>query len=149
MDSDCMKIYLDVCCFNRPFDDFSQARIRIEAEAVLSILARCEYGDWAVAASDVIEWEISKLPDVEKLEKVVTLYRRAKEHLPLTNKAKARAGILQGEGLKTFDSLHLALAETNGYDVLLTTDDDFLKTAARLELSIKVANPAFWIMEWS
>jgi predicted nucleic acid-binding protein len=77
------------------------------------------------------------------------LYRRAKEHLSITDKAKARAAILQGKGLKTFDSLHLALAETNGYDVLLTTDDDFLKTARRIELNIKVANPAFLIMELS
>jgi predicted nucleic acid-binding protein len=143
-----MKIYLDVCCFNRPFDDFSQTRIRIEAEAILSILARCDYGDWVIAASDVIEWEISKLPDIEKLEKVVALYRRAKEYLPLTDEIKKRAVVLQGKNLKAFDSLHLALAETNGYDVLLTTDDDFLKMAAKIELSIKVANPAFWIMKW-
>ena len=28
------KIYFDVCCLNRPFDDQSQARIRLEAEDV-------------------------------------------------------------------------------------------------------------------
>jgi len=40
------KIYLDVCCLNRPFDDQTQARIRLEAEAVLIILAQCETGHW-------------------------------------------------------------------------------------------------------
>ena len=29
-----MRLYLDACCFNRPFDDLSQIRIRLEAEAV-------------------------------------------------------------------------------------------------------------------
>ncbi len=29
-----LKIYLDSCCYNRPFDDLSQERIRVESEAV-------------------------------------------------------------------------------------------------------------------
>ncbi|BAZ26615.1 hypothetical protein NIES4073_75230 [Kalymmatonema gypsitolerans NIES-4073] len=32
-------IYLDVCCLNRPFNDQTQERIRLEAEAVFIILA--------------------------------------------------------------------------------------------------------------
>lgn len=32
-----MRIYLDNCCFNRPFDDQSQIRIMLEAEAKLRI----------------------------------------------------------------------------------------------------------------
>jgi len=40
------KVYFDVCCLNRPFDDQNQARIRLEAEAVLMMLNRCEAGDW-------------------------------------------------------------------------------------------------------
>ena len=34
-----MRIYLDMCCFNRPYDDQSQARIRIETEAKVLIMA--------------------------------------------------------------------------------------------------------------
>jgi hypothetical protein len=30
-----MKIYLDNCCLNRPFDDLSQDRVYLEAEAIL------------------------------------------------------------------------------------------------------------------
>jgi hypothetical protein len=32
-----MRIYFDNCCFNRPFDDQSQIRIRLEAESKLFI----------------------------------------------------------------------------------------------------------------
>jgi len=32
-----MRSYLDNCCFNRPFDDQSQIRIRLESEAKLKI----------------------------------------------------------------------------------------------------------------
>ena len=31
-------MYLDVCCFKRPFDDAKQARVRREAEAVAAVL---------------------------------------------------------------------------------------------------------------
>ena len=36
------RIYLDVCCLNRPFDDQNQPRIRLESEAILIILAQYE-----------------------------------------------------------------------------------------------------------
>ncbi|MFI3219791.1 MAG: hypothetical protein QX189_11830 [Methylococcales bacterium] len=35
-----MKIYLDNCLFNRPFDEQSHIRIRIETEAKLAIQQR-------------------------------------------------------------------------------------------------------------
>lgn len=31
-------LYLDCCCYNRPYDDMSQPRINYEAEMILSIL---------------------------------------------------------------------------------------------------------------
>jgi hypothetical protein len=40
------KIYLDTCCLNRPFDDQTQERIRLESEAMLAILSRIEKGEW-------------------------------------------------------------------------------------------------------
>ncbi|ACL22488.1 hypothetical protein [Desulfitobacterium hafniense] len=41
-----MKIYLDNCCLNRPFDDLSNDMVRMEAEAVLAIINRCESDGW-------------------------------------------------------------------------------------------------------
>jgi hypothetical protein len=41
-----VKIYLDVSCLNRPFDDQSQVRVRLEAEAITMILEECEQGEW-------------------------------------------------------------------------------------------------------
>jgi hypothetical protein len=41
-----MRIYLDVCCFNRPFDDPSQDRVRVEAEAAKAIVLKIGRGEW-------------------------------------------------------------------------------------------------------
>ena len=60
------KIYLDVCCLNRPLDDFLQDRIRLEAEAVLLIYRKCRLGEWSLINSEAIEIEISRNQDVER-----------------------------------------------------------------------------------
>ncbi len=52
------KIYLDTCCLNRPFDDQTQERIRLESEAVLAIISRIEKGEWDWIGSDVLMDEI-------------------------------------------------------------------------------------------
>lgn len=48
-------IYLDVCCLNRPFDDQTQERIFLEAEAIRLILARCQSGEWQLLGSEVMD----------------------------------------------------------------------------------------------
>ena len=39
-------IYLDVCCLNRPFDDWSYDRNRLEGEAVITILKQIKTGKY-------------------------------------------------------------------------------------------------------
>ena len=34
-----MRVYLDNCCYNRPFDDQTQVKVRMETEAKLLILS--------------------------------------------------------------------------------------------------------------
>jgi len=41
-----MKVYLDNCCFNRPYDDQSHLRIRLEAEAKLKIQEEIRNGSF-------------------------------------------------------------------------------------------------------
>ena len=50
-----MRIYMDVCCFNRPQDDLAIGRNRLEAEAVLSILRRVLEGKWSLVGSEVVD----------------------------------------------------------------------------------------------
>ena len=53
-----LKIYLDSCCFSRPFDDLSEEKVRFEREAILSIISSCEAGVWDIFQSDALEDEI-------------------------------------------------------------------------------------------
>ncbi len=49
-----MRVYLDNCCFNRPFDDQRQLRIRLEAEAKLRIQEVIREGGLQLAWSYVL-----------------------------------------------------------------------------------------------
>lgn len=142
-----MNIYLDACCLNRPFDDQAQDRIRLEAEAVLSILDYCDSGEWVLAASKALDFELTQCPDPVKLEKIHGLYAIAQNWLSTTVEVEARSLELQRQGLFLFDSLHIALAEVHQQDVFLTTDDKLCRTAAAIPLGVRVANPVIWFME--
>ena len=40
-----MRVYLDNCCYNRPFDPQEQLRIRLETEAKLEVQSQ-DYTKW-------------------------------------------------------------------------------------------------------
>lgn len=62
-----MRVYLDNCAFNRPFDDQSQIRIIIETEAILFIQREVELGRIQLVWSYINESENRRNPSPEKM----------------------------------------------------------------------------------
>jgi predicted nucleic acid-binding protein len=141
-------IYMDVCCFNRPFDDWTQARIRLEAEAVLAIAAYCQLEGWNLIKSAALESEIARTPDPIRKQQVLDSLAIAKTQVSVTEAVLARATELVALSFKSFDALHIACAEAANADVFLTTDDRLIRKAASYQsvLRVSVANPVNWIM---
>ena len=144
-----IRIYLDACCLNRPFDDQSQDRIRLEAEAVILILTHVEEGGYEWTASDVLRFESDQMPDAVRRDDVRALLSAASRLVALDRAAVARAAELERIGFRSFDALHLACAEADSVDVFLTTDDRFLGRARRFadRLRVQVENPLTWLSE--
>ena len=115
-------IYMDCCCLNRPSDDQTQEKIRIESDVIIAILSRCFYGSWKLIGSDIIEYEIMKTPDIDKKNRALDLYKIKKENVEINETIIKRANEIQRYGIKTMDSLHYAAAEYKNVDVLLTVD---------------------------
>ena len=143
------KIYLDTCCLNRPFDDQTQTRIRLEAEAVLAILAQIENGEWDWVGSDVLKDEVEQIPDTQKLSRVSLFLDFVVEAINIGEKEIERAKKLKKKGFQLFDALHIACAESAKVDIFLSTDDRLLKLAKRLSnyLEVRVENPLIWVTE--
>ncbi|MBM3891995.1 MAG: type II toxin-antitoxin system VapC family toxin, partial [Verrucomicrobia bacterium] len=121
------KIYMDVCCLNRPFDDQSQARVHLEAEAVLAILNEIEQGHWTLLAGEVVDLEMDQTPDIARRERVRRVMPIRRQPLRINDAALARAAELEARGFGGTDALHLAAAEQAGADIFLSTDDQLLR----------------------
>lgn len=146
-----LKIYLDACCLNRPFDDQKQIRVRLESEAIILILSNFENGKWIWISSEVIRQEIDKNPDTSRRNRVMALSNYAHITIPLTLSEVKRAKLLTTLGFKYFDALHLACAESGEAALFLTTDDRLLRRANRFadEIKLRVENPLIWLREFT
>ena len=144
-----MRIYLDVCSLNRPFDDHTQDRVRLESEAVITILSRSQTESWILLGSEIIDIEISKIPDDDRMQKVSLLSSISQSYIITDEDTEKRAIELEELDFKSFDALHIACAEKGEADVLLTTDDDLLRKASQNKgiLKVKLENPVRWLME--
>ncbi|MGK7899919.1 MAG: PIN domain-containing protein [Hormoscilla sp.] len=142
-------IYLDICCLNRPFDDLSQERVSLEAQAVELIIDRCRNAQWHLLGSTAIDIELARTPTVERKQQMMLWAGLAKNKVTLSDDIITRTQELAGLGFKYFDALHIACAENGNADVLLTTDDRMLRLAVRSSamLKVRVENPARWSEE--
>ena len=143
------KIYLDTCCLSRFFDDQTQDRVRRETEAVSTILETFRHGEWRWLVSKVLEIEVNRNLNFSQRLRVRSLLARANELILLTEAEVSRATTLESFGFKSFDALHIASAESGAADILLTTDDRFVRRAKRVfeQLHVRVENPHTWLQE--
>ena len=142
-----MKIYLDVCCLCRPFDNHDATRIRLEAAAVLEIIGRCAR-DWELVSSTAILYEIGSITDPMKRTSVIQLTGRAKEMIRVDAELLSRADAIEATGVMGMDAIHLACAEKAGA-IFLTTDDEVIRImkAHSQDISARVDNPLHWLTE--
>ncbi len=136
-----MLLYLDTCCLNRPFDNQTQSRVFLETEAVLAILARITSGEWRLACSAVLLYEVSRIADQTRRQGIGNLLGYAEPAQPLSFGIEQRAAQLCAAGFKQMDALHLASAEELKADAFLSTDDRLIGKAQTAPLSIPVSNP--------
>ena len=144
-----MKVYLDAYCLNRPFDDQSQPRIRLEAEAISLILDKLHQGEWEWVGSEILLHELRQNPDLENRQRALSFASLAHQIVEITEKILRRAEELKEAGFDPYDAIHLSSAEFGKADVFLTTDDQILKVTARKKnlLSFTVENPVKWLEE--
>jgi predicted nucleic acid-binding protein len=141
-----MRVYLDNCCFNRPFDDQNQLRIRLDAEAKLGVQEKIMEGRIELAWSYILDFENTMNP-FEQRKMVIFQWRtHAAVHAHETDGIREKAENLVQQGLKSKDALHLACAIALECEYLLTTDDHLIKKSYDLK-DIKVVDPITFVRE--
>jgi hypothetical protein len=97
-------IYLDVCCLNRPFDDWQQDRIRLEGQTILDIFTRFYSGEWKLVSSEAIEAELKRMVNLEKLDRIRELLQVAENKIILTEEIDQRSQEIEKLGFGLYDS---------------------------------------------
>jgi predicted nucleic acid-binding protein len=122
-----MRVYLDNCCLNRPFDDQTAIRVKLETEAKLFIQSAIKDRKIELAWSYMIYFENAANPFYEQ-KKAINQWRQvAKIDTDETSTILEMAFALNEKGLKPKDALHIACAIETKCDYFLTTDDLLLK----------------------
>lgn len=125
-----IRIYLDNCCYNRPYDDQTQMRIHLETEAKLYIQKMIVDGEVNLVTSYVLEYENSRNRVLRKRQAIADFiseneayYVGAERRDTIEREAK----LIMKTGVKEKDALHVACSIYAGCDYFITTDDRILK----------------------
>ena len=139
-----LKIYLDNCCYNRPFDDQSQQKIRLETEAKLFIQADIRAKKYLMVWSYMLDIENRDNPYDEKRNAIQPWKGFASEYCPSSYDVLLTGKAFMAHGIKPNDALHLSCAVKSGCDYFITTDSGLLKKDIP---NISIINPIDFIRE--
>ena len=135
-----MRVYLDNCCYNRPFDDQSQIKVLLETLAKLDIQQRMKNGELEYAWSSVLDFEIKKSSFYDRACQILPWANGAAVNVLVDETIRHRAKEFESNGVKPMDALHVACAEAASCDWFFTVDRGILKKARALT-SMRIANP--------
>jgi len=124
-----MKIYLDNCCYNRPYDDQRQMRIFLETQAKLHIQQLIIQKKLKLVCSFILRYENNENPNISNRDSIAQFFINASEYVGNENMEDIRkmADEFMKQGIKMKDATHLACAIKARCDYFLTTDDKLIK----------------------
>lgn len=135
-----IKIYLDNCCFNRPYDDQSHLSIFLETQAKLGIQDLIEEKIVNLVWSFILDFENSENPD-EVVKNEILLWRSLSFLIVSKNDLLVSyAENLNCAGFSKKDALHIAAAVDAKADYFITVDKGLIHRK-RLVDNIKIVNP--------
>lgn len=143
-----MRIYLDMCCFNRPYDDQSQARIRLETEAKMLLQQKVKDAECDLLWSATLDFECSNNPYEEHRHAIQQWRTLAVKIVMANHGVVSKALELARQGVGHYDALHVASALAGKSDLFVTTDDRLIKKMRRVgDLPVMLPGEALAFLE--
>ena len=139
-----MRIYLDVCAFNRPFDDQNQLKIKLETEAKLFIQQGIVNGAYELVWSYILEFENNQNRFYDRRNAIYDWKKIAKIHCVENREIIEYAENLKKLNIRTKDALHIACGVYTKSDYFVTTDKHLFNL--RFD-GIKIVNPLTFLNE--
>jgi predicted nucleic acid-binding protein len=128
-----LRLYLDMCVYNRPFDDQSQPRIMLETQIFIMMLLMISKDRFDLINSFALEYENSKNPNIENMLKISDLLGYSTDYISCDEGILDRSLEFEKYGLMGMDAVHIACAEKAKADFFVTCDDDLIKKLERID----------------
>ena len=142
-----LKIYLDNCCYCRPFDPPANPTIVFESSAkiiIQTLIVNCEVN---LVSSFVVYEELLAMPSEEKRNLIKEFLDNARIYIAKDKLAEVLtlATEIMNTGVKYMDASHVACSIIAGCDYFITTDKRLLKYKSD---KIEIINPIDFIRIW-
>ena len=142
------RIYLDNCCYNRPYDDQVFETIRLETEAKLFIQEKIKLGKLTLVWSFILDFENSLNPYEEQKESIKAWKLVASIDVRPEEIIRLNANKLEQENnIKPKDALHIACTLKAECDYFVSSDKTLLKKTLSIR-NIITLNPIDFILRW-
>ena len=139
-----MRIYLDNCTLNRPFDDHAVVKNYLEAQAKYEIQRKIKNGELHLVWSYILSYENSVNPFLEVRYQIEGWKQYAVEEIIETPDIVQLSTRFQEMGVKSKDALHIACAIQGKCRSFITTDKGILKKSTSID-DIEVVSPLQFI----
>jgi predicted nucleic acid-binding protein len=127
------RVYLDNCCFNRPFDNQTSFVIRQDTDAKLYVQELIDEEKLELVWSFILDYENAENPYEEVRSQIAEWKNLAITDIGFSNEIAATAAELMTLGLRQKDAAHVACAIHADAVYFLTTDKIILnKTIAKI-----------------
>jgi hypothetical protein len=143
-----IKVYLDNCCFNRPYDNQNDVKIKLETEAKLVIQEMILSGKLVLCWSYILDFENINNPfkerqiEIDKWSYKAECYTEEKQEI--LNLMKE----IVSKGIKPLDALHISCSIDMNCDYFITVDRGILKKYNKIKhISIKSPIDFIYILE--
>jgi predicted nucleic acid-binding protein len=134
------RVYLDNCCFNRPYDSQVSMAIKLETEAKLSIQDKIKSGIIELAWSYMLDFENDANSNFMKKNFIGEWINYAVTDIDETDIIIDTAEKLYSKGFKENDALHIACAFAGECDYFITVDKGILNKKEMVE-NIMIVDP--------
>lgn len=141
-----MLIYLDNCCFNRPYDDQTHANIYLETQAKLYIQEAILTGKYQLAWSYMLQYENDQNPYINHKLEIAKWKHIASCLIAPSSEIVDLAKRFQLLGLRAKDTLHCACAISVKADAFITTDKQLIKIGQKIT-GLNIISPLTFIQE--
>ena len=140
-----MRIYLDNCCYGRPYDKQDSDKIISETKSIRFIRKEIENGNLELVTSYMLHFENNQRPDEnqrDEITKFIKSYRKI--HIGIDNAENLLESVkeIMSTGIKRKDAYQVASAILANCDYFLSTDERLLKYHSD---KLKLLNPIEFI----